>query len=211
MSSKNEPVLERVYSAASNEQRAEAYDDWARDYEADLFRFGYRLPQVAAAVFCRHIAPEAGPILDAGCGTGLQAEPLCLAGYGPFVGIDLSEGMLKVAAGKGLYRELHAMALGGALDFADGAFAATLSIGTITPGHAPPESFDELIRVTAPGGRIVFSLRVDGEQDPAYHAAVAGHERAGAWRRLFATSGFKSMPLGEPQVEHAVYVFETAQ
>ncbi len=202
------------YHAATPEAQQAAYDNWAQSYERDLCAMGYRIPAMAAAVFTRHVASDAAtansPILDAGCGGGIQAEPLAALGYGPFTGIDLSEGMLAVARSKGIYADLRQMALGGRLDFPDSTFAAVLSCGTITPGHAPPESFDDLIRVTRPSGRLVFSLRDDATQDPAYPAALERLTQSGAWRPVFATAPFQSMPYGEPDVFHCIHVYERA-
>ena len=80
---------------------------------------GYRLPAMTAGAFTRFVPADAGPILDAGCGGGIQAETLALLGYGPLVGLDLSEGMLEVARQKGIYQELHQGALGAQLDLPD--------------------------------------------------------------------------------------------
>ena len=201
------PQVDRAYGAKTQEQSEEAYDDWAEQYEADLFSYGFRVPIVATTVWSRFITPKGGPILDAGCGTGLQAEPLHLAGYKPIIGIDLSNGMLNVAKKKNIYSELHRMALGEKLSFDDNSFANTISIGTITPGHAPPHSFDELIRVTRKDGLIVFSLRVDDGQDPAYPATIAEYERANRWKMIYQTDSFVAMPLGEPDVSCRVYVY----
>lgn len=203
-------MIDRVYGAKSQDDQEAAYDEWSARYERDLCAMGYRLPAVAAAVFAGHVPGDAGPILDAGCGGGLQAEPLSALGYGPIVGIDLSEGMLSVARSKGIYAELYRMALGGRLDFPDDCFAAVFSTGAITPGHAPPESFDDLIRVTRPGGRLVFSLRVDAGQDPAYAAACDRLAAAGRWRHVFSTAEFLAMPYGEPDVRSRVHVYEVA-
>jgi SAM-dependent methyltransferase len=115
--------------------------------------------------------------------------------------------MLDVARQKGIYAELHRMELGESLAFEDDSFANTISVGTITPGHAPPNSFDELIRVTRKGGAIIFGLRVDDGQDPAYPAAVAEHEKTNRWSKVFETQTFASMPLGEPEVIHKVFVY----
>lgn len=201
-------ILDKVYSAQTDAEREAAYDAWANRYDEDVLSFGYRIPAVAAAVFARFVDPETGPILDAGCGTGLQTEALVLAGYGPFTGIDLSSEMLAIAERKRLYASLQKMALGSGLDFDEDSFPATLCIGAITPGHAGPESFADLIRVTRPGGLVIFSLRVDADQLPAFPEAVAAHEKQGDWKRRFKTDGFPSLPTGEPGVEHAVFVYE---
>ena len=208
MSDEEPTNVARSYAAETPAQQEAAYDDWAGSYEPELCAMGYRLPAVAAAVFTRFVPPGTAPLLDAGCGGGIQAEALALLGYGPFTGIDFSTGMLAVARAKGLYAALHRMTLGERLGFDDDAFAATLSIGVITPKHAPPGSFDELLRVTRPGGRVVFSLRDDPAQDPAYPAAVRAHAEAGRWREVFSTEGFRSMPYGEPEVSHRIHVYE---
>lgn len=201
-------MVDRVYAAKSQDEQEAAYDEWSARYERDLCAMGYRLPAVAAAVFASHVAADAEPILDAGCGGGLQAEPLSTLGYGPIIGIDLSEGMLSVARSKGIYAELYRMALGDRLDFPDDRFAAVFSTGAITPGHAPPESFEDLIRVTRPGGRLVFSLRSDAGQDPGYAAACDRLAAAGRWRHIFSTAEFQPMPYGEPEVTSRVHVYE---
>lgn len=202
--------VSKSYGAKSPEEQQAVYDDWAGRYEADLCAMGYRIPAMAAALFTRHVPGHAAPILDAGCGGGIQAEPLDAVGYGPITGIDLSEGMLGIARAKGIYAELRRMTLGERLDFPDGRFEASLCIGAITPGHAPPDSLDELIRVTAPGGRIVFSLRDDPGQDPAYPAAVERLVEAGRWMPVAATGSFASMPYGEPDITHRLLVYEVS-
>ena len=202
------PKLEKVYGAKTREQSRDAYDEWSKTYDADLFSYGYRVAVVAATVWARFVELNAGPILDAGCGTGLQSEPLKLAGYEPITGIDLSPGMLDIARQKNIYSELYQMTLGEPLEFADDSFANTMSIGAITPGHAPPDSFDELIRVTRKDGLIIFGMRVDELQDPAYLTTMAGYERDGRWTRTFETDGFVSMPLGEPDVINKVFVYK---
>jgi SAM-dependent methyltransferase len=198
----------RSYAAGSLVEQEKAYDAWAARYEPDLFGMGYRIPAVLAGVFARFVPADAAPILDAGCGGGVQAEALALLGYGPITGIDLSEGMLGVARAKGVYANLRRMMLGEPLDFPDDNFAAVLSTGTITPRHAPPHSLDELIRVARPGAPIVFSLRDDPAQEPDYPAAVARLEAEGRWRPLFSTPSFRSMPYGEPEITHRIHVFE---
>lgn len=204
----SESHLARAYKARSVGEQQAAYDDWAAAYERDLCAMGYRIPAMIGSVFARHVTADAAPILDAGCGGGIQAEPLAALGYGPIIGGDLSEGMLAIARDKGIYAELRQITLGERLDFPDDHFAAVISSGVITPKHAPPHSFDELVRVTRPGGRIVFSLRDDPGQEPEYPAAIRRLSESGAWRAVFSTDGFRSMPYGEPDISHQVHVYE---
>ena len=189
--------------------QAANYDRWADSFERDLFAMGYRLPSVLAAVIARHVDPSDGPILDAGCGTGLQAEPLALAGYGPLVGIDLSEGMLRIARRKGIYAELHRMPVAERLDVPDGSFAVAMAGGVLTPGHAPPEAIDGLLRAVRPKGHVAITVRDDANMDPRYR------ERAEHWcgesrmRLVYETDAFAGMPYGEnADVTHRVRLFE---
>ena len=206
----HENELLDVYNASTVDEQEQAYDNWAQNYERDLFAMGYRLPGIIGSVFARFVSPNTAPILDAGCGGGVQTEPLALLGYNNITGIDLSEGMLAIAKQKNLYKELRQMTLGEHLDFADSTFSAVISAGTITPGHAPPETFDELIRVTKKEALIIFSLRVDDGQDPSYPEHIKKLETSGQWRNIFTTPDFHTMPYGEPNVRNCVHVFQVA-
>ncbi len=95
-----ETGVARSYRAETLQEQQAAYDDWANQYEIDLCAMGYRIPAVMAAVATRFIPANTAPILDAGCGGGIQAEPLAMLGYDPIIGIDLSEGMLEMARAK---------------------------------------------------------------------------------------------------------------
>ncbi len=202
------PVLDRVYSAKTDEESRSAYNDWASDYDADLTAFGYTLPGVATGVICRFVYPGLGGVLDAGCGTGLLGAYLKILGFGPITGIDLSEGMLDVARGKGVYDDLRRMRLGASLAFADDQFFATVSTGTLTPGHAPATAFDELIRVTASGGFLVFSLRADGDNAAPFRDALERHEGAERISFAYKTESFPAMPLAEPEVMNRIFVYK---
>ncbi|MCR9069870.1 MAG: class I SAM-dependent methyltransferase [Rhodobacteraceae bacterium] len=199
--------LDAVYAARTTQEAESAYDAWASDYDADLMRMGYRLPWHFAAAVLTHV-PRAGPILDAGCGTGLQMEPLYLMGWRGVTGVDLSEGMLKVAGAKGLYDDLQKVDLSQPLPFDSDRFAACFCVGTLTPGHAPIEALDELIRVTRPGGHLVFSLRHDAGQLPHYPEYVDRLVGMGRIAETFRSATFATMPLGEPAVRNAVHVME---
>ena len=204
-------MVRKVYAATSLQDQEQVYDEWAAEYEADLCAAGYRIPAVMAAVFARYVPIGAQPILDAGCGGGIQIEALTVVGYSGFTGIDLSAGMLMIARDKGIYDELHQATLGEALDFPDNHFAAVLSTGVITPGHATASCFDELIRIAQPGACIIFSLREDQEMHDRYHAdyhdIINALTSAGRWQHEFQSKLFHSMPYGEPEVLHRIQVY----
>ncbi|MBT8114367.1 MAG: class I SAM-dependent methyltransferase [Arenicella sp.] len=203
----SESKVQQVYAAANMAEQEKAYDDWAANYEPELCAMGYRMPLMIAAVFTRFVPQGTAPILDAGGGGGIQAEPLVAIGYGPIVGIDLSKGMLEVAREKNLYADLQQATLGETLDFPDNHFGAVLSSGVITAGHAPANSFEELSRITRPGGRIIFSFREQPPMDPAYRTILDKLETEGIWQHEFATPDFYGMPYGEPEVVSSIQVY----
>ncbi len=151
--------LGAVYDAKEPEQVAALYDDWAATYDAEMAAAGYRHPSVGLALLARHAPRGSGPVLDAGCGTGLLGDWLGILGFSPIEGLDLSEGMLAVARSKGSYARLHRLALGGPLPFADNHFTATIATGVFTTGHVGVEGLPELVRITRPGGPIVLTIK----------------------------------------------------
>jgi predicted TPR repeat methyltransferase len=198
--------LDAVYAADTPDTSRAAYDGWASRYDADLFAMGYRLPWHFAACVLHHLPFGAGPILDAGCGTGLQVEPLHLLGWRGFTGLDLSSGMLEAARAKGIYDDLRQVELGTELPFETDSFAACFCVGTMTPGHAPIETLDELIRVTRPGGHLAWSLRHDPGQEPHYLAYPQKLAAEGRLVPVFDSPAFVTMPLGEPEVQNRVHI-----
>src|SRR5688572_21881835 len=85
---------------------ADQYDAWAETYDTDLDTWSYRAPvRVAEAVLVHR--PQAGSVLDVGCGTGLAGRALRDAGYtGELIGLDISEAALEVARRSGHYATL---------------------------------------------------------------------------------------------------------
>ena len=97
------PDLDRrvqwIYTSKTNDELQERYDAWAADYDADVFSFGYVVPDIIAGLMGRY-EPERGLILDAGAGTGIMGELLAHLGHKELVSMDLSPGMLDVADGR---------------------------------------------------------------------------------------------------------------
>ncbi len=196
-----------IYSSRDNQELAERYDQWDKDYDADLERdFAWAGPQRAAEVLVRHLA-EGARILDAGAGTGLVGQILYGLGYRDLVAMDLSLGMLEEARNKKVYREFHQMVMGEPLDFGSDTFDAVVSVGVLTVGHAPAGSLDELVRITRPGGFIAFSLRPDIYQDAGFKEKQQALEDQGSWKLTEVTDPFQPLPKGEPEVYHQVWVY----
>ena len=202
--------IQWIYSSRDNRELAERYDQWAKDYDSELETdFGWRGPQTAAQAFAKHV-PKDARILDAGAGTGLVGVALAQLGYNDLVAMDLSPGMLEESRKKNVYRELHQMVMGEPLDFPSGAFGAVISVGVLTVGHAPAGSLDEMVRVTKPGGHVVFGLRPDVYEAGGFKEKQDSLEAEGKWRLVEAGKHFQVLPKGEPEVYHQVWVYRVA-
>lgn len=178
-------MLDRVYGAVDAESLAEAYDEWARDYDADLVdELGWDAPLRTAEYLARHLAPGSGRVLDAGAGTGLVGEALAALGFGEIHALDLSQGMLEVCRAKGVYQAVHQGELGAPLDLPTAHYEAVVAVGVLTAGHAGPACFPELTRVVRPGGRLAFALRPDLAESMGFATAQAAQVAAGAWHLL---------------------------
>lgn len=176
--------LGRVYSAASPTELAEAYDRWAVRYDSDMTDdLGWGGPVEAAKALDGRVAADA-PVLDFGAGTGLVGQALDHLGFRRIVAADLSRAMLARARARGVYEALHQIDAGAPLPFADGAFVAVVAVGVLTQAHAPPEAMREWVRVTRPGGFIVFTLRPDLAEEMGYDPMTRDLEREGRWERV---------------------------
>ena len=196
-----------VYESANNQELEERYDQWAAEYDQDLDEvFAWNAPQNGANVLAR-LVPADAAVLDAGAGTGLAGKCLADAGFTNMAAMDLSRGMLDEARKKNVYGSFHQMTLGDTLGFETGQFDAVISIGVFTLGHAPINSFDELIRVTKPGGYIVFSLRTDMVDD-GYQDYFDKLSNAGRWKLAETTEPFQPLPKGEPEVFHRIWTYQ---
>ena len=196
-----------IYGSKDNAELSDRYDRWAAEYDADLEEaFGWTGPDRTAEKFARFVAPAAR-VLDAGAGTGLAGQALASRGFENLVAADLSEGMLAEARKKGVYRGFYKIVLGKTLPFADGAFDAVISVGVLTEGHAPPSSFDELVRVTRPGGHIVFTLRPDLHETGGYKEKQKELADRDKWILLEVGDPFPPLPIGEPDVMHNIWVY----
>ncbi len=200
-----------IYSSHDNKELADRYDQWAKDYEADLDEcFVWLGPYKAVELFVSHVPRKEAKILDAGAGTGLVGKLLARQGYNNLVAMDLSVSMLEEARKKNAYQEFHQMVMGEPLDYATDSFDAVISIGVLTVGHAPASSFDELIRVTKPGGYIVFSLRPDVYRESGFKEKQDALESEGKWKLAEVSEAFQLLPKGEPDVYHQVWVYQVA-
>lgn len=204
--SPNTDKLHRAYHSESSQENADVYDDWADEYEQHMKNVGYTHPAMVASMVARHVAPTEEQVLDAGAGTGVLGVILTALGYPNIVGLDASEGMLKIADLKSSYLELTHQFLGQPLSFDDNSFALVVSSGVFTQGHAPLDGLDELIRATRPDGHIVFSVARTYLDGP-FEQKRAQLEQAGRWRFIDASERYNSAPL-EDKLISQVFAFQ---
>jgi SAM-dependent methyltransferase len=118
-------------------------------------------PAAGAAVEAAEILPG-DRVLDVGCGTGNAALLAAMHGARA-TGLDPAVRLLEVARGRAASAGIDAdWVRGDALDlpFVDDTFDATLSVFGVIFAAPPEQAVAELVRVTAPQGRIVLTTWV---------------------------------------------------
>ena len=198
--------LDDVYGAKSPEESRGIYDRWAHEYDRDNLSKGFRLPSLGAGLLARHLGACEGPVLDAGCGTGLVGETLALLGYSRITGCDLSLEMMAIAEKTGAYEAFEQVDFGQGLPFADDHFHGFVCVGSFGPGHAPPETLTHLARVTRPGGIGVFNLIESSYHAQGFPAVMEGLTRSAAWEVIGTTPPFLPFLLDEPDLWSRAYV-----
>lgn len=201
-------ALESVYTAKDPKELADAYAEWAATYDGETASLGYLLPFLIAAWIARYVPAGEGPLLDAGCGTGLSGPSLAALGYSDIAGLDLSSDMLKIAGSRGVYGELKEAALGGPLPWPDGYFRAFFSTGVFTIGHAPAAGLHELARITRKGGHAIFTVRDQVFESGGFRDVFAELERQKKWQPVEESPWFRCYAVAEPDALVKTFVFE---
>ena len=207
MNKKNQDRVQWVYSSENNAELSQRYDEWAKDYDADLSEFfGWVAPKTASSYLAKYVHSDS-IVLDAGAGTGLVGLALSELGFENLTAMDLSEGMLREAQDKNVYKQLDQMVLGEPLTYATDSFDAVISVGVMTLGHASPNSFDELLRIAKPQGYIVFTIRTDVYMENGFKQKQEEMESQKLWALVEVSDEFRPLPTGEPDVLHQVWVY----
>ena len=195
-----ETWLERVYQADGDRRTLDAlYDEWARDYDQQLWASGNPYIAIATGMVGRHVPDFGARILDAGCGTGNMAQVLHQLGYRNLEGLDPSSGMLAVAERKEIYQQLYPLYLSADVDLPDDSYDAHHAAGVLTHGHAPPESLDGIIKMTRNGGIVVFSLSTIAYEEYGFSDKISQLDAAGAWQKLDQSLMFRTYPFSEKE------------
>ena len=199
MISKADKRIDSVYHSKSQIELSKTYDDWASDYDADMQSTGYIHPAIIAALVARHVKNLSAVILDAGVGTGTIGELLSTLGYTNLLGVDMSEGMLAKARSRNIYADLRHGILGETLDFKTASIECTVSTGTFTTGHAPASAFDELVRITKPGGHLIFTVGTVVWKEAGFEEKLNALENTGLIINTETTGIYHPMPLSKTE------------
>jgi len=84
-------------------------------------------------------------------------------------------------------------------------FYSVICVGVLTIGHVPPSALDEFIRVTKPGGYVIFTLRPDVYEEGGFQEKQEALEKGGRWTLVEVSEKFAPLPKGEPDVLHQVW------
>ena len=205
-----EEKLDAVYQSGGDRDKQDAvYDEWARDYDQDLWASGNPYITLMTGMVGRHVRDKEARILDAGCGTGNMAQMLNAIGYNNIVGVDASKGMLDIASAKGCYGELHQLLLGSDIGLPPASFDAVTAAGVLTHGHAEPESLDGLLRVVKPNGPIIFSISKPAMEECGFSEKIEMLEQSGDWELKDESELFRTYPFSDQYAElrHWIFVY----
>jgi predicted TPR repeat methyltransferase len=202
------PALQKVYAAKTQEELNDAYAAWANAYDRETAEDGYCLPFMISSWVARYVAKGEGPLLDAGCGTGLSGPYLKALGYDDLEGLDLSEKMLELAKQRGCYRALTNAALGEMLPWMDGHFRAAFCTGVFTAGHAPAEGLRELVRIVRQNGHLIFTVRDTILESGGFRNVFETLENDGRWTAIEQSEAFRAFAVGEPDVLVKAFVYK---
>jgi len=175
---------------------AARYDEWAQRYDGDLADWSYQGPVVVADTLVTR-RPDADPVLDIGCGTGLVGRALRERGLaGRLLGLDISQASLEVARRTGGYDSLELADLQQRLPLDDDCVDAVVCVGVMTYLPQVEEVWRELARVTRPGGLIVLTQRADLWHERDCPAVVDRLATEGVWTPVDVTGPAPYLPDG---------------
>jgi SAM-dependent methyltransferase len=166
--------------------------EYGRMYHAEDQLWWYRgLRLNLHAAFQRAGVPQAGRVLDAGCGTGANLASLTRL-FDRLTGVDLSTQAVAYCRARGLRRTVAADVNG--LPFRSATFDGVLCSDVFECAEVDERrGLRELARVTRPGGRIIVTVAAYqfllGEHDRAVHCVRRYTKRRA--RRVFGSDDVK--------------------
>jgi predicted TPR repeat methyltransferase len=171
------------------------YDKFAETgtYDETFAEWDYVGPQTAAAIM-RNYVPLSSTVMDAACGSGLTGKALRDLGYTNIHGMDISQGLLRLAQKTGAYSSLRKVDMQVIpLPIDDNTYDAVNFIGALTYFETN-DVLKELCRIVRPRGHVVFSQRDDIMREQDYEEQLRELTELGLWRRVFGTEPMPYLP-----------------
>ncbi|KAK3087751.1 hypothetical protein FSP39_010123 [Pinctada imbricata] len=181
----------KVFSGELNmEQVKDFYDDWVTTYEKDCVPGRYNAHLLAAEAVNSTYPENRDQIilLDVAAGTGMLGEELLKSGFKHLHALDASEGMLNKAKEKDIYEKIYCDFLTeNPLPIEQDTYDCSACSGGFGAGHIPSGALKELVRLTKPGGMIIFSMREEFLNSEEYRDKLEPMmqqlETSGKWTR----------------------------
>ncbi|XP_071787104.1 methyltransferase-like protein 27 [Asterias amurensis] len=162
------------------------YDDWADNYESDSTSHGYVAPTKLADIASDIIGDKSARILDAASGTGMIGAELKLRGFTCIDALDPSQRSLDKSKTRQAYTNYICDTLDDhKTEIQNDVYDAVLMCGSFgLCGHVTDSCFPELIRITKPGGFIMFtvSTQVLDEWQDRLDASFTSFTQQGLWQ-----------------------------
>lgn len=180
-----------------SETIATYYDEWADTYDADLAKWRYEAPLVAATMLSRQASLN-GIVFDAGCGTGLTGRALRSVGFKHIDGADISSNSLRIAAKTKAYSNLWWIDLQKCpLKIPDDTYDALICVGVLSYVPESEAILKEFCRIVRPGGCVVFTQREDLFVQRECTQIIAGLETNRTWERITLSDPRPYLPAND--------------
>ncbi|XP_022104887.1 uncharacterized protein LOC110986904 [Acanthaster planci] len=174
-----------AYSHTSAESVPSFYNTWAQRYNQVNLGGGYKAAVELATVVSEVIGDKSSRILDAASGTGLVGEELNKRGFTCIDALDASQDSLDKSKEHQSYSEYICDTLDEhQTKIPESHYSAVVMAGAFgIPGHVDETCFLELIRITKPGGYIMFTVsdKVFEQVERKMKAAISAHSQQGRW------------------------------
>jgi predicted TPR repeat methyltransferase len=163
---------ENVPARAADDYVRDLFDSSAKSFDADLAKLNYRAPELVAFALAREAVERRrssdptgakpsskalGPVLDAGCGTGL-CGPLVRPNCEHLTGVDLSPQMIERATARQCYDELVTAELSEFMRTRADGFDAIVCADALVYFGALEEPLNAARNALRPRGLLVFTL-----------------------------------------------------
>ncbi|KAK4037225.1 hypothetical protein OUZ56_029264 [Daphnia magna] len=139
---------------------------WIEKFETEMMDFSdsdCTEPKHIVKAFLELELDRESRILDVLAGTGLVAELLRPHGYVNIDAIDGRKDMLTLSNKKQLYKNFYVSLLGCqyTAPIQSDIYDVLIASGAFAPGRLHSDAFCDLLRITKPGGIIMWSMRTD--------------------------------------------------